>query len=149
MGRLTDRLNACSVVGLDTAIFIYHFEQNPLYLPLTRELLSGIEQGNRKGVTSTITLLEIIVKPLASGQPEIGRKYEALLTHFPHLDIVDLNRNVIRKAAWLRAAYNLRTPDALQVGASLVNGAEAFITNDRRLERLRNQCAMIILDDYR
>jgi len=47
MGRLTERIRSFSVIGLDTAIFIYHFEENPTYLPLTRELLSSIEMGER------------------------------------------------------------------------------------------------------
>jgi len=133
---------------LDTAIFIYHFEENPTYLPLTRELLSSIEMGERKGVTSAITLMEIIVKPLALGQIDVARKYEAMLVNFPNLDIVDLDRDVIRQAARLRAEYRIRPPDALQVSASLLYGADAFITNDGLLKRLQDKLEVIILDDF-
>ena len=48
MGRLSERLGSISVVGLDTAIFIYHFEKHPRYFPLTQEIFSGIEAGLRK-----------------------------------------------------------------------------------------------------
>jgi len=148
MGRLTERLRPFSVIGLDTAIFIYHFEENPAYLPLTRELLSGIEMGTRRGVTSTITLMEIIVKPLALGRQDVARKYEALLVNFPNLAMVDLDRDVIRQAARLRAEYRIRPPDALQASASLLQGADAFITNDRHLERLQERLDVVILDDF-
>lgn len=148
MGRLTERIRSFSVIGLDTAIFIYHFEENPTYLPLTRELLSSIEMGERKGVTSAITLMEIIVKPLALGQIDVARKYEAMLVNFPNLDIVDLDRDVIRQAARLRAEYRIRPPDALQVGASLFYGADVFITNDGLLKRLQDKLEVIILDDF-
>jgi predicted nucleic acid-binding protein len=148
MGRLRERLGPISIVGLDTAIFIYHFEENPTYLPLTRELLSSIEMGERKGVTSAITLMEIIVKPLALGQIDVARKYEAMLVNFPNLDIVDLDRDVIRQAARLRAEYRIRPPDALQAGASLLYGAEVFITNDGLLKRLQDKLEVIILDDF-
>jgi predicted nucleic acid-binding protein len=148
MGRLTERIRSFSVIGLDTAIFIYHFEENPTYLPLTRELLSSIEMGERKGVTSAITLMEIIVKPLALGQIDVARKYEAMLVNFPNLDIVDLDRDVIRQAARLRAEYRIRPPDSLQVGASLLYGADAFITNDGLLKRLQDKLEVIILDDF-
>jgi predicted nucleic acid-binding protein len=147
MGRLTKRLGSISVIGLDTSIFIYHFEENPTYLPLTRELLSSIEKGERKGVTSTITLMEIIVKPLALKQSDVARKYETMLVNFPNLVIVDLDRDVIRQAARLRAEYRIRPPDALQAGASLLYGAEAFITNDSLLKRLQEKMEVIILDD--
>jgi predicted nucleic acid-binding protein len=148
MGRLSERLGSISVVGLDTAIFIYHFERHPRYFPLTQELFSSIEAGLRKGVTSTITLMEIIVKPLALRRQDVARKYEALLVNFPNLDIADLDRNVIRQAARLRAEYRIRPPDALQASGSLLYGAEVFITNDGLLKRLQDKLKVIILDDF-
>jgi predicted nucleic acid-binding protein len=148
MGRLTERIRSFSVIGLDTAIFIYHFEENPTYIPWTRELLSSIEMGERKGVTSAITLMEIIVKPLALRQIDVARKYEAMLVNFPNLDIIDLDRDVIRQAARLRAEYRIRPPDALQVGASLLYVADVFITNDSLLKRLQDKLDVIVLDDF-
>jgi predicted nucleic acid-binding protein len=148
MGGLSEGLGSISVVGLDTAIFIYHFERHPRYFPLTQEIFSGIEAGLRKGVTSTITLMEIIVKPLAVGRQDIARKYEALLVNFPNLDIVDLDRNVIRQAARLRAEYRIRPPDAIQASVSLLYGADVFITNDGLLKRLQDKLEVIILDDF-
>jgi predicted nucleic acid-binding protein len=148
MGQLSERLKNIPIIGLDTTIFIYHFEQNPLYYPLTYEILTGVEMGVYSAVTSTITLMEISVKPLMLGQPGIARKYEALLVNFPHLDIIDLDRDVIRQAARLRAEYRLRPPDALQAGSCLLHGATAFLTNDRQLERLKGKIDVIILDDF-
>jgi predicted nucleic acid-binding protein len=147
MGRLSKRLGSFSIVGLDTTLFIYHFERHPDYSPLTEELLSEIERGVRKGVTSTITLMEIIVKPLSLGRNDVARKYEALLMNFPNMEVVDLNRDVIRQAARLRAEYRLRPPDALQASACLLGGAEAFITNDHQLDRLKEKMDIVILDD--
>lgn len=148
MGQLSEKLKPYPVIGLDTAIFIYHFEGNPAYLPLTRELLSSIESGERKGVTSAITLMEIIVKPLALGQIDVARKYEALLANFPNLEIIDLDRDVIRLAARLRAEYRIRPPDALQAAACLQHGAQAFITNDDLLKRLQDKIVVLVLEDY-
>ncbi len=48
MGKLSERLGSISIVGLDTTIFIYHFERHPRYYPLTQELFSSIEVGLRK-----------------------------------------------------------------------------------------------------
>jgi len=147
MGQLSQRLGSFSKVGLDTALFIYHFEKHPVYSQLTQELLSGIEKGKQKGITSTITLMEIIVKPLSIGRNDIARKYEALLMNFPNLEVVDLDGDVIRQAARLRAEYRLRPPDALQVSACLLGGAEVFITNDRQISRVREKLDIIVFDD--
>jgi predicted nucleic acid-binding protein len=148
MGRFTEKLKSFSTIGLDTTVFIYHFEKNPVYLQQTLELFDGIETGELSGVTSTITLLEIIVRPLSQGRVDIARKYEVLLVNFPNLKIIDLDRDVVRQAARLRAEYHISSPDALQIGASMMHGAKTFITNDRRLERLHDKLDVIILDDF-
>jgi predicted nucleic acid-binding protein len=148
MDRLSERLRLYPRVGLDTSIFIYHFEENPAYCALTREILSSIERGERQGITSTISLMEIIVQPLSLGRVDIARKYEALLVNFPNLEMIDIDREIIRRAAQLRAKYRIRPPDALQTSTSLVHRAVAFITNDQRLKRLKDELDVIILDDY-
>ncbi len=148
MGRLIERLRPFSMVGLDTAIFIYHFEENPAYLPLTRELFSSVEIAKRRGITSIITLIEILLQPLSLGRHNVARKYEAMLMSFPNLTVVDLGREVIRQAARLRAEYRIHPPSALQVAASLLHGAGALITNDRHLERLQDELDVIVLDDF-
>jgi predicted nucleic acid-binding protein len=99
-------------------------------------------------MTSTITLMEIISRPLQLGRPEISTKYEALLANFPNLSLVEIDRDVARRAAQLRAIYHLRTADALQVAACQACGAQVFITNDRRLALLRAEIEIVILDDF-
>ena len=148
MDRFTERISNYSIVGLDTSIFIYHFEKNPTYTPLTRELFTHIEAGTLHGITSTITLLEISVRPLSLNREDIARKYEALLVNFPNLDVIDIDRDTIWQAARLRARYHLRPPDALQISACLLQGAQSFVTNDRRLDRLVDKLDVVILDNF-
>jgi len=40
------------------------------------------------------------------------------------------------QAAQLRADYNIRTPDAIQISAALSAGASHFFTNDIRLPEI-------------
>jgi predicted nucleic acid-binding protein len=145
--QLSKRLGSISKVCLDTTIFIYHFENHPIYSPLMRELLSSIENIDRKGITLSITLMEIIVKPLSLGRNDIARKYGALLMNFPNLEVVDLIRDVIRQAARSQAEYRLRPPDALQVSACLLGGSDVFNSNDRKVDRLNGKLNIIILDE--
>lgn len=144
--RLAKELKSSTVLGLDTSILIYHFEAHPDYLPLTQEILSWVFNGQKRAVTSVVTLMEINVRPFQLGREDIARKYEALLANFPNLAIVDIDREVARKAARLRSEYQIRTPDAIQIAACIVNGAEAFITNDRQLERLTSVIRVVTLD---
>ena len=118
MERFREQLARHALVGLDTAIFIYHLETHPRYLPLTRELLNGVEAGRQRAITSTVTVMELTVRPWRLGRPAIAREYEALLIHFPHLILADVTRDVARRAARLRARYRLRPADALQAATA-------------------------------
>jgi len=148
MDEFSKRLAKAKVIGLDTSIFIYFLEDNARYGPLAQITINGIEKGKWQGVTSTITLMEITVRPWQLGQETAAREYEAILVHFPNLSIVDIDRNVARTAAQLRAKYNVAPPDALQVAASLSFGAKAFLTNDKRLSRLQELIDVLVLDDF-
>ena len=148
MDEFSKRLAKAKVIGLDTPIFIYFLENNERYGPLAQLTLNGIEKGKWQGVTSTITLMEITVRPWQLGREAAAREYEAVLVHFPNLSVVDVDRNVARAAAQLRAKYNVTPPDALQVAASLSFGAKAFLTNDRRISRLQELIDVLVLDDF-
>ena len=148
MDEFSKRLAKAKVIGLDTPIFIYFLENNERYGPLAQLTLNGIEKGKWQGVTSTITLMEITVRPWQLGRESAAREYEAILVHFPNLSVVDVDRNVARAAAQLRAKYNVSPPDALQVAACLSFGAKAFLTNDKRLSRLQELIDILVLDDF-
>ena len=147
MENLTGRVAPHDIIGLDTSIFIYHLEAHPVYLPLTQALLEGVEAGKWEAVTSTITVMELTVRPWQLDRPAVARAYEALLAHFPHLVLADVTRDVARRAAQLRARYRIQPADALQVATALAHGATVFVTNDRLLSRLSPVLDVVVLDD--
>ncbi len=146
--RLERRLARHTRVGLDTSIWIYHLEDHPRYLNLTHHLLFGIEYGQRTGVVSVIVLMELTVRPFQLGRPEVAQQYEAMLVHFPNLDIVDVDRDITRRAAQLRGEFGVGAMDALQIATTLNHGATAFLTNDLALARLSEIVDVIILDNF-
>jgi predicted nucleic acid-binding protein len=145
---LSEQLARHALIGLDTSVFIYHFEAHPLYSPLTLAVFTTIEQGQCAGVTSVLTLMEINVRPRQLGREDVARKYEALLVHFPNLRIVAIDREISRQAARLRATYHLRPADAIQVAACQVHGAGAIVTTARVLQKLKPVIDVLILDDF-
>ena len=146
---IVERLGAHSTVGLDTPVFIYQLEAHPDYLPLTQALFTNVEAGRWAAITSTITLMELTVRPWQLDRPAVAREYETLLVHFPHLTILDVTRDVARRAAQLRAEYRLRPADALQIGTALVHGATAFVSNDRALLRVAPTLDIVIMEELR
>jgi predicted nucleic acid-binding protein len=120
-------------VAVDTAIFIYFIEENPRFLPEILPLFTQADQGKRELITSALTLLEVLVVPYRAGNRHLAERYEALLTRSRGIRLVELSHDQLRAAAQLRAATNVKTPDALQVVAAISGGCTTFLTNDRRL----------------
>jgi predicted nucleic acid-binding protein len=145
---LLETLSAGTVIGLDTAAFIYFIEEHPLYEPLLSPLFEQrIERGENRAVTSVVTLAEVLVQPKRLARDDLAQRYREFLTAGANLMLVDITAAVAERAATLRAQHNLRLPDAIQVAAAIEHGAAYFITNDTRLRRL-TEPTVVILDDY-
>jgi len=124
------------IIGLDTMIFIYHFEENQIYSPLTFSIFESLEKGNFNALTSILTLLEILVKPKREGNLILSERYKILFETFPNLQVKTIDKNIADVASSLRANYNINTPDAIQVATSLEAQADIFITNDTSLKKI-------------
>jgi predicted nucleic acid-binding protein len=118
-------------VAVDTVGFIYFIEDHPRFAPALAPLFEAADRGARRLVTSALTLLEVLVVPYRAGDLGLAERYEALLSRSRGLDLVDLDRGQLKAAAALRAAHNIRTPDALQLAAALGAACRSFVTNDR------------------
>ena len=144
MRRLQDFLKNHPVIALDSSIFIYHLEDHPRYAPLTEMIFNALEKGTNKGITSCLTLLEILTKPKADGLSHVARDYEYYLTTFPNLTFYEMGLEVARKASDLRASQRIKAPDAIQLATAILYGATAFLTNDRIFERVKDINVLIL-----
>lgn len=120
-------------VALDTQIFIYFIEEEKRFLPLVKPLFEAVDRGDLVGVTSGLSLMEVLVVPYRSGNFALAERYEALLTNSRNLRMIEVDRRVLKAAAQLRATFKLKPPDAIQVAAALVGNCTSFLTNDREI----------------
>ena len=86
------------------------------------------------------------MQPKRLGHTALENAYKSLLLSSRNFVLASLDDGVADLAADLRAHHNLRTPDALQVAASLSAGCDGFITNDSGLRRV-SELRILILDD--
>jgi predicted nucleic acid-binding protein len=129
---LLDDVPVGTIVGLDTAPVIYFVEAHAQYGPLIHPFFDErVDKGLDEGVTSTVTLGEALVRPLADGRADLVQQFRDFLTATQHMALVAITQAVAERAAELRARYNLRLPDAFQISAALGQGATHFITNDK------------------
>ncbi len=82
-----------------------------------------------------MTLLEVLVYPLRSNNRELATEYRDILLN-SKLMTLEVSSAIAEQAAQLRAAHNIRTPDAIQISAALDAGATYFFTNDIRLPEI-------------
>jgi len=120
-------------VGLDTAPLIYFIEQNEMYLDLVRAFFQAMNKGEFRVVTSTLTLTEVLVRPIRAGNIELAEQYREIISDEANLTALPISVEIAEAAAHIRAKHNLRTPDAIQVASAIQGGASFFLTNDVRL----------------
>lgn len=92
--------------------------------------------------------MELTVHPWRAERTYIARRYETLLANFPNLLLQDVDRSVVRRAAQLRAKYDIAPADALHVATGLCSDATGLVTNDLHLRRLNDEIDVIVLDEY-
>lgn len=119
--------------GVDSMVFVYHFEANEEFGPAVGRLLQAAEAGRCRLVCSILTLLEILVVPKRTGQEELCRRYREVFQSFPNLTVLALETQIAEIASDLRARHSVRTPDAIHIATAIRAGAAAFISEDGRL----------------
>jgi predicted nucleic acid-binding protein len=133
-------------ICIDTAPFIYFIEKHEKYLPLLKPLFTEISSGNIESITSTVTLLEVLVHPLRTGNKSLAEKYREVLLYSDGLTTFEVLNEISEKAAELRAKYSIKTPDAIQIATAIFHKADRFLTNDPDLKKV-TAIQILVLDD--
>ena len=145
---LRHALSQYRLLMLDTMVFSYQLADHPIYAPLTTIILKAIESGVIAGLSTTLTLAELLTVPAKAGNRQGIQDYELYVSNFPNLRLVPFDTVMARETAIVRAMTGLRMPDAAQVAAARVYGADAIVTNDRRWMGKFTAPALILLETY-
>ena len=116
-------------VYLDSNVFIYAFE-NVAEFGVCAEILRLSDDRSIAAVTSEISLLEILVGPLAAGIRDLAALYAHRLDVAPGLELIPIARATLLQAAAIRAARKLKLPDALHVATAVESNCDLFVTAD-------------------
>lgn len=121
------------IVALDTAPLIYFIERHPSYVSKLKPFFAAADRREFRIVTLLVTLVEVLVHPLRRGRDDLVREYRDILLRSPALASLPLSQEIAEEAARLRAAHNMKTPDAIQLATAKIAGANWFLTNDGSL----------------
>lgn len=121
-----------SRVFWDTNLFIYLFEDYKALSRKTEDLRTKMLARGDQLLTSTLTIGEVLVKPLEAGASDVCQRYENAITSTAVVIPFDLK--AARIYASLRQDRSLRAPDALQLACAASVRVDLFVTNDNHLQ---------------
>jgi uncharacterized protein len=124
VGALT--LPAGGTVYLDANSIIDSVERIEPYRSLLRPLWHAAGPNSFRVVTSDLTLLEVLVRPIRTGNATLARGFRRLLQSSPDIRLLPISHSVLERAAKLRAAVALKTPDAIHAASALQHGCWPF-----------------------
>lgn len=147
LARFYETLNKHRVVGVDSSVFIYAFEQNNQFEPLCRVIFERAQAGKYHLITSAVSVAEVLVRPFQKKSIDFIEGYEAMVANLANFELVSVDYHTAKAAAQLRAEYRILLPDAIQLAAAITHQATLFITNDRALKKVRD-IKVLYLKDY-
>jgi len=145
---ISDELERITTIFIDTAPVIYYIESHPKFGPLTREVVNAFQSGKINAYSSVITLAEVLPKPIEAGNERLAKEFVEFLRHGKNLNLIEISVHIAERAGKLRGQYpDLRTADAIQISAAIDAGADAFLTNDRKLKQIK-EITVFVLGDF-
>ena len=117
----------------DTNLFIYLFEDNPHFVDQVRSLRSAMIARGDLLLTGSITVGEILVKPLEKGDARVVDLYRRFFNNPLAVGVVPLDLVAAEHYAAIRKDRTISHADAIQLACAAAAGADLFVTNDNRL----------------
>ena len=130
------------LIYLDSCLLVYVIEEHPAFGKPVRKAVDA--NSEIEFAISPLVKLECLVKPIASGNTAIRKRYEAA---FSVLTTVTMPDEVYTDAAFLRAQFKLKTPDALHLSCCQYHQCSSLWTNDARFAKAGHGLVKNILDD--
>ena len=121
-------------IFFDTNLFIYLLEDSGKRGQLVAEIVERISKRKDQLLTSTLTLAEVLVKPLSVHDVAWADQYEKLLDG-QGVSLLAFDRAAARAYAQIRQDKTIKPPDAIQLACAASAGCDLFITNDDRLSK--------------
>ena len=109
-------------------------EEHPTYSQKVRGLWQRMQARGDRLATSTLTLGEVLVRPVRAGELALAQQYRELLSP-PDVQLLDFNVRAAESFARIRQFASIKPPDAIQLACAAAAGVDLFITNDDRLSR--------------
>lgn len=120
-------------------------EKHDDFWPILEQFWATAKSGEISVVTSELTLLEVLVKPISLGRQLLIDAYDKLLLK-SDVRLLPIDSAILREAARLRATQNFKTPDAIHAATASLSNCGYLISNDLTFRRLADVQVVILSD---
>jgi len=133
-----------SKIYFDTTPLIYFLDDEKPFSDKVAAFIADHQNEDDIFVTSTITDSEYLVFPYRNNDFQKILSYETMLADF-NFRLLEPNRNITKKAAEIRAKYPaIKGMDSLHLATSIINYCDIFLTNDIRLQQVKEVNVQVV-----
>ena len=131
---------SATVVYLDAMAFIFAIEGEPSVSEPVKALFDILRRRPGNGVTSELTLAEVLAGSEGSRIPPIRRAYFDLIVWSKFLDLLPVDRVLLCESADLRFMHReahgrrLKLPDAIHLVTAIRKRCRYFISADKGIK---------------
>jgi predicted nucleic acid-binding protein len=127
------------VIYLDACLLIYFVEEHPCW---GKDVATAIAHASGTFAIPPLVKCECMLGPLRRNDLVVESHFRAVFAEF---DTLDMPEPVYLQAARLRAAFGLKTPDALHLACAQHHRCQEVWTHDERLANASHGLAKNIL----
>jgi predicted nucleic acid-binding protein len=120
------------IVFLDTNVVIYAVESHAVKGVTAQTRIAAAQAAGDTFMISDLVRMECLVLPIRTSNTVVQAQFQAFFSQ-PDVQVVAISAAVCDRAARIRATYNFKPMDSLQLAAAVEHGADIFLTADARL----------------
>lgn len=121
-----------SLIYWDSMLFIYRFDDHPVYGPHIARVLLRMEARGDTLCTSTSAAAEVLAGPWRAQKWDAVSKYRDIFNS-PDLRLLDIRLSTSEIYAETRGRFSVSAPDAIHLACASEARVDLFLTHDRRL----------------
>ncbi len=123
------------LIYVDTNIWIYAYENDPLFGDAARNLFQRLREGKHELAVSLYLLSELLVAPTRNSNVFALASYR-LLFRSREVVMLSYQQAAVQTYVDLRATHRVKAVDALHLATAAYGKVDLFVTEDSKLRGL-------------
>lgn len=123
-------------VYIDANVFILAYESLGIEAQFAFAILEAVEDGSIHGVSSELTLGEILPGPLNAGDDELADIYRTIIGDGPNMTVLPVTREILVSSAEVRVGRSgFKLQDAIHCVTAREAACDFLISDDKRIPK--------------